>query len=396
MSIDNKTALIVGAGIAGSSLAFQLAKRDYQVTLLDDNNHDEIEIFFNKAVEVSPHFMLNNTSYNALMTKASKFSYQLIKDFNFSKKDSLMDGVVKLYEENESEKLIEKVASLDIEKSAFKYLQKEIIKKKYRIDDKAGIYFKYGGWVSPKKLCSTLIKHKNIKFIPKSSVVKIGQKKTQWIVSCQNSNNYNASNLIFCNSFSISKIDLFKDIYLKKNRGQINWLPSNGNTKYKEIISDKGYLIPNVEGLDIFGSTYERDNENKELSVSDFEKNLKTYKKLGGERFDQNKSIVKGWVGMRAVTHDRNPLVGKVLDNSNDLNKKPHSLNELSYYPNLFINIGYGSRGYTLAPFISKSLASMIDSTESSEDEFFLNYLNPYRSWFKKIGLRKQMLLNTI
>jgi len=168
MSIDNKTALIVGAGIAGSSLAFQLAKRDYQVTLLDDNNHDEIEIFFNKAVEVSPHFMLNNTSYNALMTKASKFSYQLIKDFNFSKKDSLMDGVVKLYEENESEKLIEKVASLDIEKSAFKYLQKEIIKKKYRIDDKAGIYFKYGGWVSPKKLCSTLIKHKNIKFIPKS------------------------------------------------------------------------------------------------------------------------------------------------------------------------------------------------------------------------------------
>jgi len=85
MSIDNKTALIVGAGIAGSSLAFQLAKRDYQVTLLDDNNHDEIEIFFNKAVEVSPHFMLNNTSYNALMTKASKFSYQLIKDFNFSK-----------------------------------------------------------------------------------------------------------------------------------------------------------------------------------------------------------------------------------------------------------------------------------------------------------------------
>ena len=211
-----------------------------------------------------------------------------------------------------------------------------------------------------------------------------------------NSNNYNASNLIFCNSFSINKIDLFKDIYLKKNRGQINWLPSNGNTKYKEIISDKGYLIPNVEGLDIFGSTYERDNENKELSVSDFEKNLKTYKKLGGERFDQNKSIVKGWVGMRAVTHDRNPLVGMVLDNSNDLNKKPHSLNELSYYPNLFINIGYGSRGYTLAPFISKSLASMIDSTESSEDEFFLNYLNPYRSWFKKIGLRKQMLLNTI
>ena len=34
----DKTALIIGAGIAGSSLAYQLAKRNYQVTLLDENN----------------------------------------------------------------------------------------------------------------------------------------------------------------------------------------------------------------------------------------------------------------------------------------------------------------------------------------------------------------------
>ena len=94
--MTDKTALIVGAGIAGSSLAFQLSKERLSGNVcLDDNNHDEIEIFFNKAVEVSPHFMLNNTSYNALMTKASKFSYQLIKDFNFQKRTALMDGVVK-------------------------------------------------------------------------------------------------------------------------------------------------------------------------------------------------------------------------------------------------------------------------------------------------------------
>ncbi|MBT6818447.1 MAG: NAD(P)/FAD-dependent oxidoreductase, partial [Nitrosomonadales bacterium] len=41
MSAQAKTALIVGAGIAGSSLAFHLAKKNYQVTLLDRNAHDE-------------------------------------------------------------------------------------------------------------------------------------------------------------------------------------------------------------------------------------------------------------------------------------------------------------------------------------------------------------------
>ena len=57
MSTHDKTVLIVGSGIAGSSLAYQLAKRNYQVTLLDENNQDEIEIFKNKAAIISPHFM---------------------------------------------------------------------------------------------------------------------------------------------------------------------------------------------------------------------------------------------------------------------------------------------------------------------------------------------------
>jgi len=309
----DKTALIIGAGIAGSSLAYQLAKRNYQVTLLDENNQHEIEIFQNKAAMISPHFMLNNPKYNSLMSKASKYAYDLTKEFNYPKEDALMEGVIKLYENDMADRLIERIVSIGLEKADFKYLSKDLIKKKYGIENKAGILFKYAGWVSPNKICSSLINHKNIKFIPKKKAKKISYKNNLWIANCDDSNKYAASNLILCNSFALNEISLFKDIDLKKNRGQINWLPSKKKHGSTEIISDSGYLIPDVSGFDVFGSTYDRDNENKNLSMTDFDKNLKTYQKFSGDKIKENDISNAGWVGWRAVTPDRTPYVGQLL-----------------------------------------------------------------------------------
>ena len=392
----DKTALIIGAGIAGSSLAYQLAKRNYQVTLLDENNQHEIEIFQKKAAMISPHFMLNNPKYNSLMSKASKYAYDLTKEFNYPKEDALMEGVIKLYENDMADRLIERIVSIGLEKADFKYLPKNLIKKKYGIENKAGILFKCGGWVSPNKICSSLINHKNIKFIPKTKVKEITYKKNLWVTSCDDSNKYAASNLILCNSFALNEISLFRDIDLKKNRGQINWLPNKKKHCSKEIISDGGYLIPDVSGFDVFGSTYERDNENKNLSMTDFDKNLKTYQKLSGVKIEKNDMPITGWVGWRAVTPDRTPYVGHVLDESKEVYNKPRSIQELKWHPNLFINTGYGSRGYTLAPFISKCLASLINGSQTPEEENILNYLNPSRNSIKKMGLRKKMLTNSV
>jgi len=396
MSAQAKTALIVGAGIAGSSLAFHLAKKNYQVTLLDRNAHDEIDIFHNKAVEMSPHFMLNNPRYNSLMIEASKYSYRLVKEFNFSKKNALLEGVVKLYDIGVAERLVKMMAKIDVVKAAFKYLPEDIINKKYSINSKTGIFFKYGGWVSPKKICSALIEHKNIKLIAKSEVKKISYKKNQWFLGCQNLHEHSASNLIFCNSFSLGHVNLFNNLDLKKTRGQVNWIPRQKDTQAKEIISDKGYLIPDVNGVDVIGSTYGRSNDNNQLSEDDFKKNLKAYQRLTGNQLNQKCLPNNGWVGWRAISPDRNPYVGQVLNTSKELTKNPKSLNDLNWHPNLFVNTGYGSRGYTLAPFVSKCLASKIDASQTAEEEDILNYLNPCRGSLKKLGLRKKIFLNSI
>ena len=235
MSTHNKTVLIIGSGIAGSSLAYQLAKRNYQVTLLDENNQDEIEIFKNKAAIISPHFMLNNPKYNSLMNMASKYAYDLTREFNYSKKDAVMEGVIKLYDNDVADRLIKNILSITLEKTDFKYLSKDLIKKKYDIDNKIGIYFKNGGWVSPHKICSRLIKHKNIKFFPKRKVKEIAYGKKLWLVYCQDSNEFTASNLVFCNSFALSKTKLFNDVDLKKIEVKLTGFPVKKSLHIKKL-----------------------------------------------------------------------------------------------------------------------------------------------------------------
>ena len=130
--------------------------------------------------------------------------------------------------------------------------------------------------------------------------------------------------------------------------------------------------------------------------MTDFEKNLKTYRKFSRNEMRRNDKSNAGWVGWRAVAPDRIPYVGQVLKESKEFDKIPRSIKDLKWHPNLFINAGYGSRGYTLAPFISKCLASMIDESQTTDEENILNYLNPSRNSIKKMGLRKKMLINLI
>ena len=130
--------------------------------------------------------------------------------------------------------------------------------------------------------------------------------------------------------------------------------------------------------------------------MTDFEKNLKTYQNLSGDKREKNDASNAGWVGWRAVTPDRTPYVGQILDESKGICNKSRSIKDLKWHPNLFINAGYGSRGYTLAPFLSKCLASLIIGSQTPEEKEILNYLNPSRNFIKKMGLRKKMLENSI
>ena len=62
---------------------------------------------------------------------------------------------------------------------------------------------------------------------------------------------------------------------------------------------------------------------------------------------------------------------------------------QLPWLKNLYIASGFGSRGFTWAPYCTSVLANLINDNLSQEDKKTLNYTNPERYRLKKMSLKK-------
>jgi len=62
---------------------------------------------------------------------------------------------------------------------------------------------------------------------------------------------------------------------------------------------------------------------------------------------------------------------------------------QLPWLDNLYVASGFGSRGFTFAPYCTFVLGKLINKNLSKEDKESLNYTNPERYRLKKMSLKK-------
>ena len=391
MSEENST-IVIGAGISGSCTAYHLNKAGCDVTVIDEKKEDDIQIYSNPAVCVYPKIMLNDPNFNKFMLLSTEYVWNLIKTIGLKEEYTRKAGAIHLYETKDGisryEKLIKNTSytSHDVE-----LIDQEIIKKRFGIIDYIGFHFKKGGWINPKAFCKKLIEDKNIKKIFSSKIISVERVKGYWTILTEDKKMFTAKNIIFCSASNIKNYRYFNALKLNEYRGQVDWL-SNKENSYREVLSNDGYVIPDVNEKIIFGSSYEKNNFNTKSSQTDTVNNINKLKKLMPSlKYSLLNDRINNWVGQRAASFDKKPFVGRVLKTRNSLiSPIKYSEEDLDWYEGLFINTCYGSRGFSFAPLASLSLAKLITDNLNDDDKFILNYLNPERQFFKKQGIKKQ------
>ena len=146
-----------------------------------------------------------------------------------------------------------------------------------------------------------------------------------------------AERIIFCEGFKINQNPYFNYIPLSPTKGEILIIKTKDLPDC--ILSQGCFVMPIGNDKYVLGATYDRDNINQETTELGKEQLIEKLKNIGEFDFE----VIEHRAGVRPTTHDRRPILGS------------HPK-----YKNMYIFNGLGSKGVMLAPHFAGELIEHI------------------------------------
>tara|TARA_B100001029_G_scaffold15728_1_gene10502 strand:+ start:1073 stop:2569 length:1497 start_codon:yes stop_codon:yes gene_type:complete len=333
-STYHKKIAIIGAGIAGCTLAYILANRGHKVDIYDQNNEVCLGASGNELLVTYPRLSAFDSPYARFCIQSFLFASSFYDQLNTEAWKKC--GVFLMSHDDPSLKRQNSLLNIRSDNLLFEKLNVDEASRKAGIKLKnGGIFFEKGGFIEPKALCKFLIGHKNIREILSTKVDKIiSEESINKIFIGKEIPEYDE--ICLCTGYTSN--ELIKLPGLSFKRGQVSYVKSSQDIEnLKFPICATGYFSPKIGSYHVVGSSY---SDVKKDSILE-EEHLSNRKKLEAIH-DFEVSIVDGKVGFRAVTKDRIPLVGQ--------------------RNGIYINTGHGSRGSTSAPLCAEIIADFIDN----------------------------------
>jgi len=394
-----KTAAIIGAGLAGCSIAHSLAQRGWKVTVIDAGHTPA------SGASGNTQMALRCRLFNAASPEAQFFLHAYLFALQQFKQISQHSdlawnpcGVLQLTN------AMNKRSPLQLKKVQQLYSEQIVrLLSKDQASSEAGIalrekawLFPSGGAMKPTSLCEAYLAHSNISCIFNTRITELSRLDETWQVSAGQLQVIGADVVVIANSHSAEQLGQCAGLPLQILRGQTSEIPANENSnKLKCVVSGGRTVFPASAGRHLLSASYTNSTELKALAP-DAHENLVVAAANFADAGILNEDAVVERVSLRCNSPDRFPLVGMVPD----LEKMRINYRELSrnararfnstgkYYAGLYMNVAHGSNGLASCPLSAEFLASLISNENLPLSRDIAERLNPTRFLIK--DLKKQ------
>ncbi|NIP13249.1 MAG: FAD-dependent 5-carboxymethylaminomethyl-2-thiouridine(34) oxidoreductase MnmC [Pseudomonadales bacterium] len=312
---------VVGAGLAGASVARHLAEQGVDVTVHEERSAPSGGASGIPATVLHPRLLGDGGVPAALRCHAYLFSHPYLDRWS----SDAAPGVLQLAGERQAAERLERIADrYAVTGSWLDYLTPP---QAAAVADwpvaSPGLYFPHGRVVDTPRLTRALLDHPKVELVTGASVTTLGTADEVTVLAC---------------GADCSRFEEARYLELSPVHGQIDILESEQRPSVPVV--GNGYLVPG-EGRLIVGTTYEYRPWSVETAT---DANL--------SQLPEDVRQATRWLGRargtRGVTSDRLPVAGHLYD----LDANP--------VERLFVTTGHGSMGTVFAPFAGAVVAALI------------------------------------
>ena len=408
------TITVIGGGLAGTTIAYALANRGYSVELVERSAALASGASGNPAgalfTKLSPEPSLQNRFYQQSYLFAIRFLASLQKKEGIEK--SLLRwqqcGMIQLaFSEKERQQQKKIIANTVWPEELIRAIDaKQASEISGIAQQTGGLFLPQSAWVDPTSLCNILTcNNKNIKTILHQQAIKLKyNKRGQWEVLDGLGKAISCSDLVvIANSVDAIQFKQSNHLPLKAVRGQITQIPcSNKSKTLKTLLNYEGYTTPCIDHYHNLGATFHPDDHNTELREADHEANRQQLNNACPSLHEILSSNIinvslTGRTSFRCHSPDYLPIVGPLPIKESFIRnyagirqgKLKDTYPSGDFYPGLFVNLAYGSRGLSSSPLCSEILAGHITGEAQAIENDAVQSLHPARFLIKDLKRMK-------
>ncbi|MDN3521445.1 bifunctional tRNA (5-methylaminomethyl-2-thiouridine)(34)-methyltransferase MnmD/FAD-dependent 5-carboxymethylaminomethyl-2-thiouridine(34) oxidoreductase MnmC [Halomonas ramblicola] len=398
---------VVGAGIAGASLAAALAGRGVAVTLLDregpgagGSGNAQGALYVKLAADTNPQSRV----YLAGLLHSCRW----LEALDPARELWAPSGVLQLAGgEREASRQARFLERHPLPAGAVEGVDAVEASRRAGVAvATTGLDYPLAGWVRPDALCARLADSPGVDF-RRAGVEGLEPAGDGWRLRLADGETLAADQVVIATATLANRFAQTARLPLQPVRGQVSRLTlPEGAPPLRRVVCAGGYVSPPLDGVLTFGATFvpgDTDTGVREAdhaaNLAELERTLPAYvAALRAAGTDLDPAGLAGRAALRAASPDKSPYAGPVPDAAawaddyavlaKDATRVPDTPGR--HHPGLWISAAHGSRGLASAPLCAELLASRICDEPLPLEQPLADHLHPGRRLIRDLVRGKQ------
>lgn len=394
-----RSAIVIGAGLAGCAAAHRLTTRGWNVTLFDSADGPARGTSAHRAAALHPHISPDDSHLSRLTRAGHHYgiAHWMALEAAGHAVGWRACGLLQVAMSAEEAALQRStVEQLGFPSPMVRWLEPDAARELCGTEVTCGgWWFSLGGWVAPPDICAAQLANTHGRLAtrwrtPVTRVVRVGE---QWHVFDRDDILLaRAPVLIIANAGAALDLLPHARLTLTPIPGQLTYVPvarlgAQSTAWPHAVVAGHGYALPIADGIARIGATYETEEaplSTTAAAVANLARAGELLPAWHSTLSTLDPAALDGYRGVRWVTHNRLPHIGPMADEEAALIHAPHlrgaHLADIPRLPGLYGLLGLGSRGLTWAALGAELLASQIEGEPWPIEQDLAGAIDPARA----------------